>query len=88
MTREELLKKKEDLTKELKRVSDELNAMDKEIYHGKLDKAILLLRQVDNHLGYPVVEIDGACCPDCGCRVEVDLSDIVQSLENLMREEF
>lgn len=88
MTREELLKKKEDLTKELKRVSDELNSMDKEIYHGKLDKAILLLRQVDNHLGYPVVDIDGEC-PECACRrFEVDLSDIIQSLENLMREEF
>ena len=83
-----MLKKKESLTKALKEVSDELNFMDKEIYHGKLDKAILLLRQVDNHLGYPVVGMIGATNEEECCHVDVDLSNIIEALENLMREEF
>jgi hypothetical protein len=80
-----LEKQKESLTAKLKEVTDRLEKFDETIYKGKFEKAIVLLQEVDNYLSYPTVAIE---CGDCGASLDVDLTEIIDRLKMLYREEF
>ena len=85
ITREQLIKKKEQLLKSLDEVQTSLNKFDEIVYSGKLKKSIELLKEVLDYLTYPTINVE---CEECGCNIEVDLDIIIDELENLCRMEF
>ena len=85
VTREELMKKKEQLLKSLDEIQTSLNKFDEIVYGGKLKKSIDLLKEVLDYLAYPTLEI---VCEDCGVEFEVDLDYIIVELERLYGREF
>lgn len=85
VTREQLIKKKEQLLKSLDEVTNSINRFDEIIYKGKLEKAIRLLKEVLDYLTYPTIYIE---CEECNCGNEVDLDCVINELENLCRMEF
>ena len=84
-TRAELERQKESLTAKLKEVTNRLEKFDETIYKGKFEKAIVLLQEVESYLNYPIIEVD---CDECGTNFEIELTDIIQKLKMLYREEF
>ena len=85
VTREQLIKKKEQLLKSLDEVQTSLNKFDEIVYGGKLKKSIELLKEVLDYLTYPTINVE---CEECGVSMEVDLDWIIDELENLYRMEF
>ena len=85
VTREQLIKKKEQLLKSLDEVQTSLNKFDEIVYSGKLKKSIELLKEVLDYLTYPTINVE---CEECGVSMEVDLDWIIDELENLYRMEF
>ena len=85
ITREQLMKKKEQLLKSLDEVQTSLNRFDEVVYKGKFEKAIHLLEEVLNYLNYPAINLE---CPECGAEIEFDLEYVIDGLENLYKEEF
>ena len=85
ITREQLIKKKEQLLKSLDEVQTSLNKFDEIVYGGKLKKSIELLKEVLDYLTYPTINVE---CEECGVNVEVDLDWVIDELENLYRMEF
>ena len=85
VTREQLIKKKEQLLKSLDEIQTSLNKFDEIVYGGKFKKSIELLKEVLDYLTYPSINIE---CEECGASVEVDLDWIIDELENLYRMEF
>ena len=85
VTREQLIKKKEQLLKTLDEIQTSLNKFDEIVYSGKLKKSIELLKEVLDYLTYPTINIE---CEECDCTIEVDLEYVIEELENLCRMEF
>ena len=85
VTREQLIKKKEQLLKSLDEVQTSLNKFDEIVYSGKLKKSIELLKEVLDYLTYPTINVE---CEECNCSIEVDLDYVIDELENLCRMEF
>ena len=85
VTREQLIKKKEQLLKSLDEIQTSLNKFDEMVYGGKLKKSIELLKEVLDYLTYPTINIE---CEECDCSIEVDLDYVIDELENLCRMEF
>lgn len=85
VTREQLIKKKEQLLKSLDEIQTSLNKFDEIVYGGKLKKSIELLKEVLDYLTYPTINVE---CEECGVSMEVDLDWIIDELENLYRMEF
>lgn len=85
VTREYLMKKKEQLLKNLDEVTKSLDRFDEVVYKGKFEKAIRLLEEVLDYLAYPTISLE---CPECGTDVEFDLEWIIDGLEILCKEEF
>ena len=85
ITREQLIKKKEQLLKSLDEVQTSLNKFDEIVYGGKLKKSIELLKEVLDYLTYPTINVE---CEECGVSMEVDLDWIIDEFENLYRMEF
>ena len=85
VTREQLIKKKEQLLKSLDEIQTSLNKFDEIVYGGKLKKSIELLKEVLDYLTYPSINIE---CEECGCSIEVELDTVIYELEKLYRLEF
>lgn len=85
VTREQLIRKKEQLLKSLDEVTQSLNRFDEVVYKGKFEKAIKLLSECLDYLNYPTVPLE---CPDCERRSDFDLDEVIDGLQTLYREEF
>ena len=85
VTREQLMKKKEQLLKSLDEVQASLNKFDELVYGGKLKKSIELLKEVLDYLSYPTLNVG---CEECGMDNEVDLEIVIDELEMLYKREF
>lgn len=85
VTRERLIKKKEQLLKSLDEVQTSLNKFDEIVYGGKLKKSIELLKEVLDYLIYPTIDV---VCEDCGVEFDLDLDYVIVELERLYGREF
>ena len=85
VTREQLIRKKEQLEKSLSEVTKTLEHLDSMTYKGKFEKAIFLLKELLDYLVFPTITIE---CYECGATIEVELDTIIYELENLCRLEF
>ena len=85
VTREQLIKKKEQLLKSLDEIQTSLNRFDEVVYGGKLKKSIELLKEVLDYLSYPTLNVE---CEECGTDNEIDLEIVIDELEYLYRREF
>lgn len=85
VTREQLIKKKEQLLKSLDEVQTSLNKFDEIVYGGKLKKSIELLKEVLDYLIYPTIDV---VCEDCGVEFDLDLDYVIVELERLYGREF
>ena len=84
-SRTELEKQKENLTARLKEVTEQLNKLDETMYKGKFEKAIKLLTECTEYLGYTCAEFE---CEDCNHCFDVELEVIINELEKIYRREF
>lgn len=85
LTREQLIKKKEQLERSLNEVMKTLDHLDRIAYKGKFEKAIFLLKELLDYLVFPVITIE---CNECGETIEVELDTVISELENLCRLSF
>ena len=85
MTREELIRQRDNLTARLKEIGAQLDKFDETIYKGKMEKAIKLLGECLDYLGYPTVPVE---CPRCERQEDIDLDEIIDGLQILYKEEF
>ena len=85
LTREQLIKKKEQLERSLNEVMKTLDHLDKIAYKGKFEKAIFLLKELLDYLGFPIITVE---CNECGETIEVELDTVIRELENLCRLAF
>ena len=85
LTREQLIKKKEQLERSLNEVMKTLDHLDRIAYKGKFEKAIFLLKELLDYLVFPVITIE---CNECGETIEVELDTVISELENLCRLAF
>lgn len=76
MTREELVAKKERLTKELNEVSRKIEQLDKEIRIGKIKKACDLLEELWGQTS-EVFEVENYG----GDTIEIDFEDLLKSIK-------
>ena len=68
----ELLKRREELREELANVNDEIDHLAKTIYKGKLEKAVILLKEVNEAEIFNEEEID----------YYASIEDIIDSIES------
>ena len=85
VTREQLIKKKEQLERSLNEVMKTLDHLDRIAYKGKFEKAIFLLKELLDYLVFPAITIE---CNECGETIEVELDTVISELENLCRLTF
>ena len=85
VTREQLIKKKEQLLKSLDEIQTSLNKFDEIVYGGKLKKSIELLKEVLDYLTYPTIEV---VCEECSVGFNLDLDYVIVELERLYGREF
>ena len=85
LTREQLIKKKEQLERSLNEVMKTLDHLDRIAYKGKFEKAIFLLKELLDYLVFPVITIE---CNECGETIEVELDTVICELEKLCKLAF
>lgn len=85
ITREQLIKKKEQLERSLNEVMKTLDHLDRMVYKGKFEKAIFLLKESLDYLVLPIITVE---CNECGETIEVELDTIIRGLEKRCRLEF
>lgn len=85
LTREQLIKKKEQLERNLNEVMKTLDHWDKIVYKGKFEKAIFLLKETLDYLVFPIITVE---CYECGETIEVELDTVICELENLCKLAF
>lgn len=79
LTREQLIKKKEQLERSLNEVMKTLDPLDRIVYKGKIEKAIFLLRELLDYLVFHIITVE---CDECGETIEVELDTVIYELEN------
>lgn len=85
LTREQLIKKKEQLERSLNEVMKTLDHLDRIAYKGKFEKAIFLLKEVLDYLTFPTINVE---CYECGETIEVELDTVIYELEKLCKSSF
>lgn len=85
LTREQLMKKKEQLEKSLNEVTKTLEHLDRIAYKGKFEKAIYLLKELLDYLVFPTITVK---CKECDMNTEVELDTVIRGLEKLCGLEF